>query len=903
MCSTGSFETNRNIPFLGGLRVVTFSMDNGLRLLVLPDHRAPVVAWQTWFQVGSAQESPGRTGMAHLFEHLMFKATRDYDDGYFSRALESIGADGLNAWTWLDETVFTQSVPVGGLELLAGLEASRMQGIRLTQEQLENERQVVINERRFRVDNDPEGQMAEKLWALAFQEHPYRWPTIGWLEDLRAITLEDCVAFYRKWYAPDNATIILVGDVEPEQAAGLISRTHGGMVPSHLPPHRLPQEPSQVERRVLELDLPVSTDRVLVGYKVPSWAHADIPALRVLSAVLSTGRTCRLERTFIDGGIAVSAGASLPVFRHQALYEVELVGRAGVPAQELLGTLDGELERLARDGITQAELERGLNQMRTQLWSGLSTGQGKASFLGMNLAAAGSWELGLERVHQLDAVSVEDVQRVVARYLVPGGSSVVLGRASNGNGSRTRWAPDVAESIVSEFPHLPPSLDAGSTPTYDVPQGETLKLDIHGATVFLARDSILPLLHVRLAFPFGSAQDPPGKEGLAGITARMMLRGTHGRSRTDFENSLEQIGAWLSASVGSDNTSFEGVVLAERWQQFAALLAEALSQPAFREHDVERLKTELLDSTREQREDDQRLATLAFREFLYGPHHPYGHDPSGTERGLERIVARDLREFHNRHVRARGAVLGLAGSVERVRQDELTRMLEPVKGAPPRLCVPPAPSMDDGLRVLLVDKPERSQTQVVGGHPGPSFSDADHAAFALGNQVFGGGSFSSRMMQQVREKRGWSYGAYSWSTARRGPGSWAWWVFPATEQTRDTIDLVLDLLRDLLARGLSNRELDQARDTLVNQAAFLVDTVSKRMGLELSRQLTGVNPLVLLESMRDLSREDVESCLRSRLDPGRMVIVVVGTAERLEGALEHLGPVRVLPYHRVGAGR
>ena len=319
-------------PFLGDLRAHPFRLDNGLRLVVVPDPSAPVVAYHTWFGVGSADEEPGKGGLAHLFEHMMFKRTTGYGDGEYMERLDALGAEGLNAWTWLDQTVFVQAVPKGALPELARLEALRMGDLVVDDPAFASELEVVTNERRLTVDDDPDGRLSEALFHAAFAEHPYGLPTIGFMKDLENLGPEDARGFYARWYAPDNATIILVGDVEPAAAAAVVEKAYG-----HLPrsrpkrPARTPEPPQQGERRV-ELTLPVAADRVLLGVKVPPYTHPDTPALLVLDAALTAGHSGRLSRRLRDRGLVASVGSFVMPLRDPSLWLFTLAGRPGVPA-------------------------------------------------------------------------------------------------------------------------------------------------------------------------------------------------------------------------------------------------------------------------------------------------------------------------------------------------------------------------------------------------------------------------------------------------------------------------------------------------------------------------------------------------------------------------------------------
>jgi len=264
------------------MRVKRFRMGNGLRILLLVDRSAPVVAYHTWYRVGSRDEKPGKTGLAHLFEHLMFNETKHLKAGEFDRTLEENGAES-NAATWLDWTMYHEALPAPKLSLAAKLEADRMANLVLRDKQVSSEKEVVANERRYRVDDDVEGAVNEMLYQLAFTTHPYHWPTIGWMTDIQGFTTSDCESFYKTFYAPNNATVVIVGDVDEKGALEIVRKEYGALPPSTLPNKEFPAEPPQASERRKDVKKPTATQKIMLGYKSPAIGSADHAALTVLN--------------------------------------------------------------------------------------------------------------------------------------------------------------------------------------------------------------------------------------------------------------------------------------------------------------------------------------------------------------------------------------------------------------------------------------------------------------------------------------------------------------------------------------------------------------------------------------------------------------------------------------------
>lgn len=411
-------------------RVEEHRLDNGLSILLLCDPTAPVIAYQTWYRVGSRHEHEGRTGIAHLFEHLMFNQTEHLQAGDFDRLMEAAGGE-TNAATWVDWTYYKDNLPASRLELAVRLEADRMQHLTLTDAQVESEREVVMNERRFRVEDDVEGFLSEELFRLAFTRHPYHWPTIGWMRDIAAITPDDARAFYRTFYAPNNATVVLVGDFEPRAALAEISRHYGAIPAAEVPETRVPAEPPQDGERRTEAQKPVPADRLLLAWKAPAQGDADFIPLQVAHELLLGGPSARLHRRLvIETEITSSVTGMLAPFRDPGLFEVYAPLMRGRTAEEADGVIAAEVARLAKEPPAAAELDKARNRLETELWTDLETAEGKAEALGHYHSVLGDWRRLFEVEGRIAAVGPDDVAGAAARWLRPETRTVVIARPS-----------------------------------------------------------------------------------------------------------------------------------------------------------------------------------------------------------------------------------------------------------------------------------------------------------------------------------------------------------------------------------------------------------------------------------------------------------------------------------------
>jgi zinc protease len=424
----GSIEHIETLPFGPLLTLERFRLKNGLELLLCEEHSAPVVAFHTWFRVGSRHEKVGKTGLAHLFEHLMFNEVEGRAAGEFDRLLEEAGSE-VNASTWLDWTQYNAATPKDQLGLVVQLEAERMSRLVLREPQVTSEKEVVANERRYRVDDDVEGAVSELLWATAFKEHAYRWPTIGWMTDIEGFTTADCTEFYRTFYAPNNATIVVVGDVAEAQLLGRIAKAYGHIAPSALPLEDVQPEPAQLEERRIDVSKPTSTEKLLIGYHAPALGDWDHPLLSLLVEILFGGRASRVHRRLVrELELASEVRAFVGPFKDPGLTELFVSCREGTSAEAILTVIDEELARVKVEAILPEEIERGRARFELGLLAGLDTVDGKAQTIGFYETVLGRPCAAFERLDAIRNVSSSELRRVARKYFGAGQRSIVFVR-------------------------------------------------------------------------------------------------------------------------------------------------------------------------------------------------------------------------------------------------------------------------------------------------------------------------------------------------------------------------------------------------------------------------------------------------------------------------------------------
>jgi zinc protease len=409
----------------GGELVRRWALGNGLTVLLLVDTSAPVVAYHTWFNVGSRHERPGKTGLAHLFEHLMFGETENLGVGVFDRKLEESGAE-TNAATWVDWTYYHELLPADRIKLAVKLEAERMHRLVLREPQVTSEKEVVANERRFRVDDDVEGLANELLYKTAFEQHPYHWPTIGWMDDIQNFTPEDCVAFYRTYYAPNNATIVVVGDVRERDVLLAIRDAYGAIPSQTIPAEDVTPEPPQLAERRLDLRKPAASEKLALAFKGPALGDADHVAATVLCEVLFGGRASRLHRTLvIERELCTDVRGWVSTFRDPGLFECWVTARGAHTTSEILPLLDEAFARVRAEVVSDEELARAKARLELDSLQHLETASGKAEQIGFFEVVLGEPEHAFRRVDAYRRVTAGDLRRVARRYLAPESRTVL----------------------------------------------------------------------------------------------------------------------------------------------------------------------------------------------------------------------------------------------------------------------------------------------------------------------------------------------------------------------------------------------------------------------------------------------------------------------------------------------
>lgn len=881
--------------------VVKRTLANGLRVLVLPRRTAPVVTTMLWYRVGSRDEVPGSTGIAHFLEHLLFKGTRRLRKGEIDRLTYRHGGSN-NAFTFNDYTAYEFHFPKQHWKVALRIEADRMRNCVFDPKELEAERRVVMEERRESED-DPVLQCSEQLNALSFLSHPYGNPVIGWMDDLRRLTREEVVAFYRKFYVPANATLVVTGDVTPAEAMAAI-RSAFAAVP-RLPAPRRPaiREPPQIGERRLTLAQPTQVSRLQVLLPAPTRPSADVYPLNLLLYVLTEGKQSRLYRRLVEADrLAVDAEGGLGAYRDAAQVYFSATAREGVPLERLELALWDELKRVAREPVSARELERAKNQAYSDWIHGVETAGDLASVIGEADALGGhhyldSWLPGLWKA------TAEDLQRVAAAYflreratvghLVPVGEKRT---ARTRRGGRSVTAPAAGRSLRPAPPGLgsrrnagavgrrPPGAVSAVSAASFAPLKPVEKVLPNGMRLVLLENHELPSVVLSARVDSGSYQDPRQQAGLAAAVAAMLDEGTQNQDHDQISAALEQVGASLEVAPGQETTYLNLKVLSEHARALLPVYADLLRVPAFPADRWELVRSQRLTALKEQQDDASVAARRAFNELVYGDH-PAGRSQSGTEISVRSLRPEDLRGFHARHYRPERTTLVVVGDF---RTEVWVRELEAVfgswgRGSETRRKSLPRAERQVGVRLRRIPM-EKAQTQIVLGHLGVTRKNPDYLALRVLDTILGegvGGGFTARIPYQLRDVQGLAYsvGSSITSTAGTEPGVFVAVLGTEPAKEREAVAALLKEIRRIRTTPISPAELREAIDYLTHSYVFAFQTNGQLAEYLHTVQSHGLGYDYRKQFLREVvrvTREDVRRVAKKHLNPDHYSLVVVG---------------------------
>jgi zinc protease len=902
----------QNAPAPAALPQIAYektTLPNGLELILIEDHRLPIVAVNVWYHVGPANEAPGLTGFAHLFEHMMFAGSRHLPRGLADRLLEGAGATDSNGSTDYDRTNYYDTVPSNQLELALWVHADRMGYLLdvLDQAALSNQQDVVRNERRQSVENRPYGIVEEAMnHALFPKTHPYYASVIGSHADIQNAKLADVRDFFTRYYGPNNASIVIAGDIDKAKARALVAKYFGSFkrsAPVAKPSASQPNTstpPITRERRLTVTDR-VELPRVYMAWLTPPAYQPGDAELAVASQILAGGKAGRLYKSLVyERQIAQDTAAAQNSNALTSTFVIDVTARPGVDPATLEAAIDAELKSLRDSGPSEQEVERARNTIETAMLTSIEKlgGAGLANQVNQyNQYTGDPGYLGKD-IARLRRVTAADVQRVARSYLQTSARVLVAGVPG-----KPELGPDVpaqplkpgakqaAASGINRdeaWRRQPPK--AGPAPAFSLPQGTSFRLP-NGLRVIHYHNPGLPLVAAELVVRSGSDANPDDAPGLAGFTAQILQEGTATRSAPRIADEIAQLGAFLGSASSTDSSTVSLLSLRSTFAQALDVLADVVQHPALPTAEVERQRAARLGALAQQRDDPALVAAVAGAGALYGPRHPYGYGQLGTEPAIRAVTRDDLYQFWRRHYLPGNAALIVSGDIA---LDELRTLVTARFGAWPRAEAAPVMPGDPAgtrARLVMVDKPGAPQTALRVTQLGANRKTPDYPALQVMNAALGG-LFSSRINLNLREDKGYSYGVFSAFRYDRTPGPFVIAGSVRTDVTGASVAEIFKEVKAVRATPLPASELLGARDSQVYSLPVQFETNSAIVASLAETYVFDLPPdywSLLPGQFRRVTSREVQAAANKYLLPERMKVIAVGDRAKILPQLKALG--------------
>ena len=881
-----------------------FQLDNGLTVIVHEDRKAPVVAVSVWYSVGSKDEPKGSTGFAHLFEHLMFGGSENSPVSHI-QAIQSAGATALNGTTWFDRTNYFQTVPTPALEYTLFLESDRMGHLlgQVSQEVLDLQRGVVQNEKR-QSDNQPYGLTYYATLAALFPEgHPYRHSTIGSMADLDAASMQTVRQWFTDHYGPNNAVLVLAGDINEADARTLVNRYFG-----HIPagPKHTPKEadvPTLAAPVTETLHDRVAQARVSRWWATPGLLHEDTAPLTVAASVLGGLASSRLDNTLVRGEqTASSVSASNQVFQRLSTFSYTATVKPGQDHEAVARRMDEEFQRLLTEGPTQDEIDRVVTQQVSRRIQGLEQTNGKASALAEGQLYAGDPDHYKTELQRLASVTPDQVKAAMQRWLtrpvysqivLPGERAAYEEAAATPSGATPAPAPEIQRVARDAAPQV------GEVKNLDFPDVQRTTL-ANGIEVVYAQVATVPVTRVALEFNAGVAADSLEKPGALTLMTDIMQEGTTTRDSRALAEAQERLGATVNVGNSTDRSVASLSTISTNLAPSLTLLADVVRNPAFAPSEVERLRAQRLARLASEKTQPQSIASRAFWPLIYGEQHPYARPSSGTEAGVTAVTRDDIVRQHQQWIRPDNAKLFVVSDLPLA---EVTAQLNAAFGD---WAAPSAPkgtkSIDanvpqSGARIVLIDRPQSPQSIIMGGTVLPVTGQDDNLVLNLGNAVVGT-DFLSRINSDLRETKGWSYGVRGMFNPFEGRSPYIISAPVQADRTGESIQALLHQYNAFLtSEGVKPEEHDRTIKGETRSLPGSIETAGSILGALRSNDLYG-RPDDYQESVAQrinaTTAAQMDAAVRAVLDPSQFVWVVVGDAEKVRPQLDALGlPIEV----------
>ena len=874
------------LPTVIDIEYERFVLPNGLTLIVHQDHKAPIVAVNVWYHVGSKNERPGRTGFAHLFEHLMFNGSENFNDDFF-QALERVGATDMNGTTSEDRTNYFEDVPKSALDVALWMESDRMGHLlgAISQARLDEQRGVVQNEKR-QGENQPYGRAEELIVKATYpSHHPYSWTVIGSMEDLNAASLEDVREWFRTYYGAANAVLVIAGDIDTKTVREQVQKYFGD-IPAGPPVAAFESwvaKRSGTQRQLMEDRVPQA--RLYKVWNMPPYRAADTDYLDLASDVLASGKTSRLyERLVYREQIASDVSAGVDTREIGGQFRLTVTARPGEDLKKVEKILDEEMARFLVQGPTEKELQR----VKTQQLAGFVRGAeriggfgGKSDILAMNQVFGGSPDFYKTKLNRIREATPENLQQAAKDWLSDG----VYILEVHPFPTFTVAKSDVDRSKVPT---------AGTPPDAAFPELQRSQL-ANGMKIILAERHAVPLVSLNLVIDAGYAADQFAQPGTARLAMDMLDEGTKTRSTLQISEELALLGASLGTGSDLDTSRVALSTLRTNLDTSLEIFADVILHPSFPEEEFKRLQKLQLDGIQREKSQPVQMAMRVLPRLLYGTGHAYGNPAtgSGTAEVVSKLTRADVEKFYRTWFKSDNATLIVTGDIT---MSDLRPRLERIfaqwsGGEVPRkdlgsVTRPKAPTL------YLMDRPNALQSIIFAGQIASPKSDPNDIAIQTMNTILGG-SFTSRMNMNLREDKHWSYGARTILPDARGQRMFVAYAPVQTDKTKESmVEIQKELSGILQDRPITTQELDKVQKQQTLELAGQWQTIGAVSGSihEIVRfGLPDDYFQTYAAKIRELDLTKVSSAAEAIVHPDSLVWVVVGDRSKVEAGVRELG--------------
>jgi zinc protease len=880
---------------LNGIEEFTLTL-NDLSILLMEDHSAPVLTFMVTFHVGSRNEVTGTTGSTHLLEHLMFKGTPKFNKangGHIDNLLGNVGAM-LNATTWTDRTNYFESIPSEYLETAIEFEADRMRNLSLLKEDKDAEMTVVRNEYE-RGENSPYQTLDKEIFATAFQAHPYHHSTIGWRSDIENVTIPKLREFYNTFYWPNNATITIIGDFDKNNALELIKKYYGKITRS---PHEIPQlyttEPEQEGPRRVVVKRPGQLGVVGIAWKIPGALNKDTYSLAILNNIMQSGKNSRMYKTLIDQNKASNTFDDHNMFKDPSIYISYAFLAPGATHEDVEKLILDEFEKVKKDGVTDAELNRAKSQITASTAFGRDGSFSIAGQINESIAR-GDWTFYTNYLDNIKKVTKDDVQKVAKKYFIEDHSTtgyfipVVPGSSKEKPGPSSfieRKQPQYFRTSGMAAPAVSSSIPMAQPDDHESSIAKNItRNNIAGIDVITAKTGVQDVVTITGSLPGGDVYNDGANKMVADLTGRMLDKGTTKNDKFALAEKLENLGARLSFGVGRYNITFNGRCLKKDVPTVIGLLAEQLRMPAFTEEELAKVKKQRIARFKRALENTNSRATEQLNRLIFSEDHPnYDETTEKQIADIETVTLDDIKSFHKKYYGPKSMIFVAAGDIDnKAIQSAIKNAFKGWTGGTVYKNYARETTETKAAKHFVTMEGKTSTSIFIGQSTGLKRTDKDYIPLYLGNTIFGTG-FAGRLMSIIRDDEGLTYGIYSaHSSDIYSDGKWFIGATFAPNLLDKGLTSTMRELNRWVNDGVTAEELKKVKKRLTGRYKVGLATSRGMARQILSFVQRGYDVAYMDQYATDVNKvtlNQVNNTIKKYIDPDAVVTVVAGSVDQ-----------------------